>query len=342
MIGAVLTVLAAPDVARAQAAVPSAEATVAPPPQRLVEVRLALSAAATKQLSEPRLRRLLEIELGDAALIAPAPTGPLGDHVAYLWVDLVGPSTAAIEVRVGARSVERREIADAELTGDIAVRVIAIAAAEMVREQMKPLRPPKKPPAPKPPSAEEIEAASQKSDAVTVDARAAAAFVPSVGATMFGPSVEVGFRRFGIGAHLVTGFFTGPADFGSSRWFEAGVAGSYRLWVTPSLRFAGELTATAAAVRVAGARVLGESGNRFDTWSARAGGSAAIEWRAAPPLWLTLGVGPSVVLRPFDVTSASGRTAFEGVFLGAAVGILFEQRAPVHVKALQTNGNGAP
>ena len=75
---------------------------------------------------------------------------------------------------------------------------------------------------------------------------------------------------------------------------------------------------------------------------ARAGGSAAIEWRAAEPLWLTLGVGPSVVLRPFDVTSASGRTAFEGVFLGAAVGILFEQRAPVHVKALQTNGNGAP
>ncbi len=333
--------IAAPSIAFAQAAVPAAEVTVTAPPQRLVEVRLALSSTAVKLLSEPRLRRLLEIELGDAAVLAPAPTGPLGDHVAYVWVDLLGPATLAIEVRVGARSVERREIADAELTGDIAARVTAIAAAEMVRDQMKPVRAPKKQPAPKPPSAEEIEAASRQVDAVSVDARATAAFVPSAGATMFGPSVELGFRRYGIGAHAVASFLTGPTDFGSARWFEAGLGGGYRQWVTPSLRFAGELFATAAAVRVAGAHVVGESESRFDTWSARAGGTLAIEWRASEPVWLTLGVSPSVVLRPFDVTTGGVRTPFEGFFLGATIGVLFEQRAPVHVKALQTT-NGAP
>ena len=329
--------IVAPSVAVAQAAPPVDTTTVAPP-QRLVEVRIALSAAAQKQLSEPRLRRLLEIELGDAAVLAPAPTGPLGDHVAYAWVDLVGPSTVAIEVRVGTRAVEHREITDAELTGDIAVRVIAIAAAEMVRDQMKPIRAPKKPPAPKPPTPEEIEAASRKVDAVSVDARATAAIVPSIGATMFGPSVDVGFRRYGIGAHLLAGFFVGPESAGSARWFEAGVAGSYRLWVTPSLRFAGELLATGAAVRVAGARVFGEPGEAQDTWSARAGGSLALEWRVAEPMWLMLGVGPSVVLRPFDVTQGGVRAPFEGLFVGAALGVLFEQRAPVHLKALQSTG----
>ncbi|MFO0589762.1 MAG: hypothetical protein U0441_19640 [Polyangiaceae bacterium] len=329
--------LLVPGIARAQAA-PQADTGVTAPAPKLVEVRLALSPAALKQISEPRLRRLLEIELGDSAVLAPAPTGPLGDHVAYVWVDLVGPETVAIEVRVGTRAVEHRDISDAELTGDLAARVIAIAAAEMVRDQMKPIRAPKKPPAPKPPTPEEIEAASRKVDAVTVDARAATAIVPSVSATLFGPSVDVGFRRFGVGAHLLGAFFTGPTSFGSARWFEVGLAGSYRQWVTPSLRFAGELSATAAAVRIAGARLAEEPGDAQDTWSTRAGGSLAIEWRVAEPMWLTLGVNPSVVLRPFDVTVSGARAPFEGFFLGAALGVLFEQRAPVHLKALQSTG----
>ena len=329
----------APATARAQAAA-SPEPTAVSASQRLVEVRFALSSSAAKQLSEPRLRRLLEIELGDEAVLAPAPMGPLGDHVAYVWVDLAEPSTVAIEVRVGARTVEHREIADAELTGDIAVRVIAIAAAEMVRAQMRPLRPPKKPPAPKPPSPEAIEAASRRTDALMWTPQLTAAFVPSVGATMFGPSADIGFRRFGTSAHLFASWLTGPTDFGSARWFEVGLAGEYRAWVSPSWRFAGELSASAAAVRVTDATVVGEPGNGLDTWSARAGGSVAVEWRVREPVWLTLGVGPSAVLRSFDVvTSPSGaRSSFEGVFVGASLGVLFEERAPVHVKALQTSG----
>jgi hypothetical protein len=333
--------------ARALAQVPAGAAPVEPSggsaPQRLVEVRFALSSSAAKQLSEPRLRRLLEIELADAALLAPSAQGPLGDHVAYVWVDLAEPSTVAIEVRVGARSVERREIADAELTGDVAVRVIAIIAAEMVRAQMAPVRPPKKPPAPKPPSAEEIEAASRQVDALSWSPRVGAAFVPSAGATLFGPGFDLGMRRFGVSAHLLADLFVGPTGFGSARWFEVGLGAGYRQWVTPSLRFAGQLSASAAAVRVDGGRVVGEGPGQVDTWSARAGGTVAIEWRVQEPVWLTLGVSPSAVLRPFEVVGASGeRGAFDGVFVGAALGVLFEQRAPVHVKALQpSSANGA-
>ena len=65
----------------------------------------------------------------------------------------------------------------------------------------------------------------------------------------------------------------------------------------------------------------------------------AIEWRPRAQVWLTLGVGPSAVLRPFEVEAPGGaRSAFDGVFVGTALGVLFEQRAPVHVKALQKNG----
>src|SRR5690606_22385043 len=160
--------------------------------------------------------------------------------------------TLAIEVRAGVRPVDRREIADAELTGDIVVRVIAIAAADMVRAQMLPLRPPKKPPAPKPPSPEAIEAASRLVDALAWSPRASAAFAPTAGAAMCGPSLDLGFRRFGVGAHLGVSLLTGPTSFGSARWFEVGLGMSYRLWVTPSLRFAGEISAGAAAVHVAG------------------------------------------------------------------------------------------
>ncbi len=319
---------------------PPVENGAAALPQRLVEVRFALSSSAAKQLSELRLRRLLEIELADAAVLAPANTGPLGDHVAYVWVDVSENSTVAIEARIGGRAVERREIVDAELTGDVAVRVIAIIAAEMVRAQMRPLRPPKKPPVPKPPTQEQIEAASRQADALTWNPRASAAFVPSAGATMFGPGFDLGLRRFGVGLHLSADWLAGPTSFGSSRWFDVGLGASYRLWVTPDLRFAGDLTAKAAAVRVEGARVFGEAPGQVDTWSATAGGSVALEWRVLEPLWLTLSVGPKAVLRPVEVVGAGGeRSALEGVFVGTSLGVLLEQRAPVHVKALQTNGS---
>ncbi|MEZ4297719.1 MAG: hypothetical protein R3B70_22370 [Polyangiaceae bacterium] len=308
-------------------------------PAKLVEVRFALSSTASKQLSEPRLRRLLEIELGDDAVLAPAAMGPLGDHVAYVWVDLMEPSTLAIEVRVGARPVDHREIADAELTGDIVARVIAIAAADMVRRQMRPIRPPPKPPAPKPPSAEAIEAESQRVDALMWAPRVGGAFVPSAGAAMFGPELDLGFRRFGAGAHVLSALYAGPAGEGSARWFEAGLGMSYRLWVTPSLRFAAELSAAMVSVRVQDARIVGGEGGMRDDWTARAGGAVAIEWRAAEPVWLTLGVGPSAVLRPIEIEAPGGaRGAFDGAFVGASLGVLFEQRFPVHVKGLQASG----
>src|SRR4051794_15136549 len=72
----------------------------APPPavapaSRIVEVRVALSTEVLKKISEPRFRRLLEIELEGSAVLAPGAVGPLGDHVAYIWIDRPTPNQIA-------------------------------------------------------------------------------------------------------------------------------------------------------------------------------------------------------------------------------------------------------
>ncbi|MBK8253501.1 MAG: hypothetical protein IPK82_12645 [Polyangiaceae bacterium] len=328
--------LAAPN-ANAQA--PNGDAATAAP-AKLVEVRFALSQTASKQLSEPRLRRLIEIELGDDALLSPTATGPLGDHVAYVWVDLVEPATIIIEVRVGSRSVDRREIADAELTGDIVPRVIAIAAADMVRKQMRPVRPPKKPPPPKLPTPEEIEGESRRVDALMTSPQVGGFFVPSAGAALFGPALDVGFRRFGVGVHALAGFYTGPTNFSSARLFEVGLAASYRLWIAPNIRFAAQISAAPSALHVSGATILGQRAADLETWSARAGAQLAFEWRFHEPMWLTLQAGGSALLRGVDIVSPGGqKSAFEGGVITAAIGLMFEQRAPVQIKALQSSGS---
>src|SRR5262245_30816700 len=57
----------------AQAPAPTTPTAPAPP----LEVRVGMSAAAAQHLSEQRVRRLLDINMGESAEVAPGPTGPL-------------------------------------------------------------------------------------------------------------------------------------------------------------------------------------------------------------------------------------------------------------------------
>jgi hypothetical protein len=109
-----------------------------------------LSVPAAESLSEQSVRRLLELELGERAVLAPGTSGPLGEHVAYVWIDLPSPSKVIIEVRVGDKSVTRRELGIAGLAWDVAARIVAITTSEMVRAQMRPARVVRRPPSPRP------------------------------------------------------------------------------------------------------------------------------------------------------------------------------------------------
>ena len=306
----------------------AAPSTVAPPvtapASRIVEVRLALSSEVLKKLSEPRLRRLLEIEIEGSAVLAPGAVGPLGDHVAYIWVDRPLPNQIAIEVRVGDRAVVHRDIAAANLSGDVAARLVAIAASEIVRDQMEPRPPPRRAPPPRRPTEAEIELASRGQPAIQLLVAADSAFAPRDGAVLAGTSLGVGFRYHGFSETLFARWLTGPSQSGALRWLELGISADYRLWVSPSFRLAFGAEAALASAHLGDATLaLGAPGER-DTWSARAGGRASAELHLAGPMWLSLTATPGAILRPVRYDSPSGKGALEGLWMGAGLGLTFE------------------
>lgn len=325
MAALVATSALAADLPAPVATVVPAAPGVSAPGSRLVEVRLALSSDALKKLSEPRLRRLLEIEIEGSAVLAPGAVGPLGDHVAYIWVDRPAERQMAIEVRVGDRAVARREIAAAGLTGDVVARLVAIAASEMVRDQMEPVRAaPRRAPPPRRPTADEIELASRGQPALQLFAGADVAFAPHDAAVLAGPSLGVGFRYYGVSETLFARWLTGPSHSGALRWLEFGISADYRLWLTPSWRlsFGGE--AALASAHLGDARIVeGVPGER-DTWSARAGGRIGAELHLGGPVWLGLTATPGAILRPVRYDSAAGKGALEGLWMGVGLGLGFE------------------
>jgi hypothetical protein len=301
---------------------PAAPAPVAPP--RIVEVRMAIAPAAAQHLSEPRLRQLLEIELGDSAVLAPGMSGPLGDHVAYVWIDEPTPAQVLIEVRIGERAVARREISVAGFPGDVAVRFVVVATAEMVRSQMQPVR---RRPHPRRPTAEEIEIASREWSAVVFQAGAGSAFLPGASGGLAGTSLSVAFRNFGVTPSLFGRWYLGRAEGGPLRWLEAGVSADYRLWASPWLRFAAGGLATVAAVHLAEARAVDGVADQVDSWSARAGGLVAAEFRLGGGFWLGLGLEPGAILRPVPYRGTTpAETFLRGAFLAANLTLTYEHR----------------
>jgi hypothetical protein len=311
--------------AKKEAAAPANGAAAATAP-RLVEVRLALSGVAAETLSDLRVRRLLEIELEDQALLAPGATGPLGDHVAYVWVDLPTATTVLIEVRVGERAVARRELAVAGLASDVVARFVAIAASEMVRAQMRPVRPRRAAPPAKRPSPEQLEIEARDATAFSMSGAWAVAALPGADGFLSGPALALGLRSRRATQSVVGRWLGGGAEGGGLRWFEVGVSGDYRLWLRPSWRVALGAVATLASLRVVDAHAVdGVTGER-DTWSARVGGVIATEWQLSPSTWMNLGLEPGVILRPASFLDSEGaRGSVEGAWLGATLGVQLER-----------------
>lgn len=310
----------------ATAAVPAPPPPAAPVTPKGAEVRLALSPAAAKALSEPQLRRLLELEVQDVANVVPGLAGPLGDHVALVWVDQPTPAKVVIEVRVGDRPLARREIAVLGLSG-VAPRLVAIAISELVHAGVAPRPPPAQPePKPRAPTQQELDRAARTQPALIVTPAGGVAFLPQVGGVLGGPSIGVGFRGLGLSETLFGRWLTGTTrDAGAARWLEIGLAAEYRLWLTPSWRLAFGGSAGLASVHLGDALgvdgILGES----STWSARAGGVLGVEARLASPIWLGLSFEPGALLRPVRFERAAGaRGVVEGLWLGASLSLHFE------------------
>lgn len=286
-------------------------------------MRFGISPAAAEGLSETRMRRLVELELGEKGVLAPGTSGPLGDHVAYVWIDLPSPSVVAVEVRVGDRPVARREVGILGLAWDVAARIVAITTSEMVRAQMRPVRVPRRAPAPKVPTPEELEVASRSRDALVFSTGAQTALIPPDKGFLAGPSLSVALRRFGVSERLHAAWLSGSTSAGAMRWLEVGLGLDYRVWLSSSWRLALGGAAALSFVHV-------DSGvDGADAVSGRAGGAVGLEGRLYGPVWLGLSLEPGAVLRPIRYRDEADREgAVEGLWLGANLSLSIDWIAP--------------
>lgn len=311
------------------AAAPQAPGAAAPPPatSRTVEIRLALSAVASRTLNEARVRRLVEIETESFAVLAPGAAGPLGDHVAYAWVDQPTLAKVVVEVLVGELRVERREIAVRGLAGDVAARLVAIAVAEMVRAGVAPR------PAPAPPHAaarrstpEEQERASRSASAVLFTPVGAVVALPAASGLLAGTGLSIGFRSFGVTETLTARWLTGATHGSDLRWLELGLGADYRFWLGRAWRLGLGGAGAFSLVRLAGAPAVDGQIDLHDTWSARAGALVSLEAKLASSIWLALSAEPGAILRPVRFTDAHGAAAaVAGAWLGAGLAVHFER-----------------
>lgn len=310
--------------AQAPGATPGGAASAATAAPRLVEVRLALSAPATDNLGDARVRRLVEIELEESALLAPGTAGPLGDHVAYVWIDLPASDRVLVEVRIGERAVSRRELLVSGLAWDVAARFVAIAVSEMVRAQMRPVRV-RKPTPPRGPSPEELERAQRDATRVFVAGAFDAVALPGAAGAVAGPGIALGLRSKRLGESVGARWLAGSTEAGTTRWLDVGVTADYRLWPTPAWRVALGGAASLAALRLADARTVDDASD-VDTWSARAVVVVAAERRLADAAWLGLRLEPGAILRSARWTDAGGASGMlGGAWLGMALTLALER-----------------
>ncbi|WP_437278456.1 hypothetical protein WME90_45800 [Sorangium sp. So ce375] len=293
-----------------------------------IEVRVALSRGAAEEVSSVRVRRLLEIELPDGASLAAEPVGPLGDRVASVWVDRPTAARLEIQVRLDGRAVVRRQIAVSGLTSDVAARLVAIAASEMILAEMRRARAPRRPPSPRRPTQDEVELASRDLDTLSISAGPYAAVVSGGPQALGGAGLTLGLRRLRLTESLFARLLAAPSGGEPLRWLEAGFSGDYRFWLAASWRLSIGATASVASLRLPAAiSVDGIAGER-DTWSARAGLGLGVETRLGGPVWLGLTLDPGIVLRPAHYVGARGEAgAVEGAWLGVGLSLAAERRS---------------
>ena len=265
-----------------------------------IGVRLAASPEAEERLGGVRLRRLLKIELEGTAQVEPGATGSLAGDLIRVWIHVPNSRRAIIEVRRNGRPLARRTLAIASFPADVAARVVAIEASEMVRVQARAVvRPPV---APQPATAPRAEG---EGSTIAFEGGLGATFAPDSRPLAFlGPELALSHRWSFTGQRLY-GRWLASLDGPGVRWLEIGAAFDFRFGLHADWRIKAGLEGGVVDFGLPeGTRILGEASD--DALSIRAAGDIAIERRLSPELFIALAIEPGALVRAVDYTLPDG------------------------------------
>lgn len=263
-------------------------------------VRLTVSSKANERLIARRLRALLRIQLGDEAIVDPNAVGSLADELIYVWIDVPQPRLALIEVRGHAMELGRRTLAIADFPADVAARVVAIEASEMVRVQAAAHRRNKA--GPEPPG--DTDPLTGDEAGIALDASFDLHGLPSTTPSfLFGPTVSLEHRQQFTAQALYLRWHSGLGDGIALRWLEVGAGIDLRFALAERWRLTMGIRAGAVVVGLPSDTVVdGQSPSdaASNEVSARVAGSLGVETALSREVWLGLRAEPGAVLRPFD------------------------------------------
>jgi hypothetical protein len=128
----------------ALAEAPAAQAVAAAPTQEAPTlVRIAFTREAAQKLTALRVRRLVELQLGEEFTVDPEPSGPLDETSIRIFIELDSPTTLRVQGHAPGRRVETRAVDVEGIAWEVATRFVAITASELVKNLAVPPRKPK-------------------------------------------------------------------------------------------------------------------------------------------------------------------------------------------------------
>lgn len=275
-------------------------------------MRLALSKSAAELLAEPRVRRLLEIELDDAFRVSPGFAGHLADDVVLIWIDVPVSGQALIQVRGGRRPLGLRRLSVDAKAADVAARYVVITAADLVRAAVRPEVRRATPPPPR--AVADPDVAEAMSRSIEVTGGLTGAFVPSIGASLGGATLSVALRQEGLSERMFLRALAGSGDTGPLGWIEAGTGLGYAKWLGRGFRASAGFGASLVSVNLTERWSFEDDDANGFTLSA--GFDFGVDARLADRTWLGLSLQPKWLLTPLAAHRGASTDTVEGAFLG--------------------------
>jgi hypothetical protein len=261
-------------------------------------VRIAFTREAAQKLTALRVRRLVELQLGEEFLVDPEPAGPLDEASIRIFIELDTPTTLRVQGHAPGRRVETRAVDVDGIAWEVATRFVAITASELVKNLAVPPRKPR-PRQLTPSELAELEASRPR---VEVGAAARVAYWGELDEAAIGSRLTVGFHERVLSETLGVSFLATP---GGTTAVDLELSVFHSFWLDPRLR-----VAPGAALALMVARADG-----IEPWF-RAEVVLQGEVRVLDASWLRLQLEPGFTIAP--------ERGAVGPWLGGSVSLAFE------------------